>query len=103
MQSGPIVEGIEAVMKFCNDFRSPETIKQYSKACDVILAFYKEHQQTFYDADVNNQIRKATDANHPLRRTQGFDGAVLDDDTLKMLYGLKQMTKSYSDSFACID
>lgn len=45
MQSRPIVEGIETVVKFCNDFRSPETIKEYSKACDVILTFYKEHQQ----------------------------------------------------------
>jgi site-specific recombinase XerD len=34
-------------------------------------------------------IEKATDANHPLRRTQGFNGAALDDNTLKMLYGLK--------------
>lgn len=57
MQSRPIVEGIEAVMKFCNDFRSPETIKEYSKACDAILTFYKEHQQASYDADINNQIR----------------------------------------------
>jgi len=39
MQSTPIAEGIEAVMKFCNDFRNPETIKQYSKACDAILTF----------------------------------------------------------------
>jgi hypothetical protein len=57
MQSRPIAEGIEAVMKFCNDFRSPETAKKYSKACNMILTFYKEHQQTSYDADVNNQIR----------------------------------------------
>lgn len=57
MQSRSIAEGIESIMKFCNDFRSPETIKQYSKACDAILTFYKEHQQASYDADVNNQIR----------------------------------------------
>lgn len=57
MHSRPIAEGIETVMKFCNDFRSLETIKKYFKACDAILTFYKEHQQTSYDADVNNQIR----------------------------------------------
>lgn len=57
MQSRPIVEGIEAVMKFCNDFRSPKTIKEYSKACDAILTFYKKHQQASYEADINNQIR----------------------------------------------
>lgn len=57
MQLRPITEGIEVVMKYCNDFRSPETIKEHSKACDTILVFYKEHQQNSYDADVNNQIR----------------------------------------------
>lgn len=57
MQSRLIAEGIEAVMKFCNDFRSPETTKKYSKACNMIVIFYEEHQQTSYDADVNNQIR----------------------------------------------
>jgi integrase len=57
MQSRPITKGIEAILKFCNDFRSLETIKEYSKACEVILTFYKEHQQASYDADVNNQIR----------------------------------------------
>jgi hypothetical protein len=30
-------------------------------------------------------VEKATDANHSLRRTQWFNGAALDDDTLKML------------------
>lgn len=34
-------------------------------------------------------IEKATSANHPLRTTEVFDGAKLDDDTLKRLYGLK--------------
>jgi integrase len=57
MQSRPIAEGIEAVMKYCNDFRSPKTIKEYSKACNAILTFYKEHQQDSYDADINSQIR----------------------------------------------
>lgn len=57
MQLRSIAEGIEAVMKFCNDCRSRETIKQYSKACDAILTYYKEHQQASYDADINNQIR----------------------------------------------
>lgn len=33
-------------------------------------------------------IEKATAANHPLRNTQKFNGAELDDDTLKRLYGL---------------
>jgi site-specific recombinase XerD len=33
-------------------------------------------------------IEKATSANHPLRTTEVFDGAKLDDDTLKRLYGL---------------
>lgn len=33
-------------------------------------------------------IEKATSANHPLRTTEVFDGANLDDDTLKRLYGL---------------
>lgn len=34
-------------------------------------------------------IEKATAANHPLRNVQEFNGAELDDDTLKRLYGLK--------------
>lgn len=38
-------------------------------------------------------IEKATSANHPLRTTEVFDGAKLDDDTLKRLYGLKQRQK----------
>lgn len=34
-------------------------------------------------------IEKATNANHPIRKINGFDGVNLDDDTLKMLYGLR--------------
>lgn len=34
-------------------------------------------------------IEKATEANHPLRNSKKFNGAELDDDTLKRLYGLK--------------
>jgi len=34
-------------------------------------------------------IEKATNANHPIRNTSGLDGVTLDDDTLKMLYGLR--------------
>jgi len=34
-------------------------------------------------------IEKATNANHPIRNTSGFGGVTLDDDTLKMLYGLR--------------
>lgn len=34
-------------------------------------------------------IEKATNANHPIRNTNGLDGVTLDDDTLKMLYGLR--------------
>ncbi len=34
-------------------------------------------------------IEKATEANHPLRKAVGFNGADLDDDTLKLLYGLR--------------
>ena len=74
MQSKPIAEGIEA----CNDFRSPETIKQYSKACDFILAFYKKHQQVFYDVDINNQIRCG----------------------LQLIPGEKQSPKYHSDRYA---
>lgn len=36
-----------------------------------------------------NAIEKATSANHPLRKKDVFNGAELDDDTLKRLYGLK--------------
>ena len=33
-------------------------------------------------------IEKATDANHPLRKAEGFDEAVFDEGTLKRLCGL---------------
>lgn len=69
MQTRPIAEGIEAVMKFCNDFRSPETVKKYSKACNMILTFYEEYQQTSYDANVNNQIRYGLQLFHKERKS----------------------------------
>ncbi len=34
-------------------------------------------------------IEKATAANHPLRKTEVFNGADIDDETIKRLYGLK--------------
>lgn len=57
MQSQPITNGIDAVMKFCNDFRSKKTVSYYAKACEFIQKYYHQQQQVNYNADINEQIR----------------------------------------------
>lgn len=57
MQLQPITNGIDAVMKFCNDFRSQETVRCYTNACEFIQKYYHQQQQVNYNADINNQIR----------------------------------------------
>lgn len=58
MQSQPITNGIDAVMKFCNDYRSRETVRHYTKACEIIQTYYLQQQHFNYSADINEQIRQ---------------------------------------------
>ncbi len=57
MQSQPITNGIDAVMKFCDDFRTQETSKRYLLACESIKMIYNQHHQECYDPKLNEQIR----------------------------------------------
>ncbi|MCR5127972.1 MAG: tyrosine-type recombinase/integrase [Lachnospiraceae bacterium] len=54
----PIVDGTKAVMDFCRDNRSQETIKMYEKACDRVIRLYKEHTRSIYDADFHDSLIK---------------------------------------------
>lgn len=57
MQSQPISNGIDAVMKYCIDFRSQQTVSYYAKACEFIQTYYHQLQQVNYNANINDQIR----------------------------------------------
>ncbi|WP_051533777.1 tyrosine-type recombinase/integrase [Desulfitibacter alkalitolerans] len=58
MQSQLITNGIDAVMKFCKDFRSRETVRKYTKACEFIQKYYHQQQHINYCADINEEIRQ---------------------------------------------
>lgn len=57
MQSQPIINGIDQVMKYCIDFRSRETVIHYIKACEFIQNSYRQQQRVNYDAEINDQMR----------------------------------------------
>lgn len=57
MQSQPIVNGIDAVMKYCIDFRSQTTVSNYARACEFVQKYYNQLQQVNYSVDINDQIR----------------------------------------------
>jgi len=57
MQPKAITKGIEAVIEYCRQFHTDDTIKRYERAVSAIKAYYKEYGQAFYHAKVNDKIR----------------------------------------------
>lgn len=57
MQSKTIAAGITAIIEYCSEIRTSDTIKRYEKACNIIRAYYEKSGQTYYNVDINNEIR----------------------------------------------
>lgn len=57
MQSKPIAEGITAIIEYCCEVRTNDTIKRYEKTCNSIRAYYDKSGQTYYNIGINNEIR----------------------------------------------
>jgi integrase len=57
MQPKTIAEGITAVIEYCREFRTDDTLREYEKACNIIQNYYEKSEQMYYDASINNDIR----------------------------------------------
>lgn len=57
MQSQTIAEGLTAIIEYCREIRTNDTIRMYEKACNTIRACYEKSGQTCYNVGINNEIR----------------------------------------------
>jgi integrase len=73
MQSKPISNGTDAVIKFCIDFRSKETERHYAKACVFIQEYYHQQKQVNYNAGINDQIRHGLHLETPNNQTSKYN------------------------------
>ena len=60
MRNQLLTDGIDAVMKFCNDNRTPGTAMKYQEACDAIKKIYSEYSTEQYDEDLTEKTLLAT-------------------------------------------
>lgn len=60
MRNQLLTNGIDAVMKFCNDNRTPDTTRKYHEACDAIKKIYSEYSMEHYDEDLTEKTLLAT-------------------------------------------
>jgi len=60
MESKSISEGIAAVLDYCRNYRSKETICNYEKACSMIKGHYDDSGQTMYREDIQQMIFEQT-------------------------------------------
>jgi len=52
MQSKTIAEGITAIIEYCREIRTNDTIRGYAKACNTIRAYYEKSGQTYYNVGI---------------------------------------------------
>lgn len=62
MQNQLLCDGIAAVIKFCNDNRTPETVCKYQLACEKIRSSYAECNIKYYSESFNKQLRQTVKA-----------------------------------------
>ena len=56
----PISECFDAVMEFCRENRSPESVARYQKACDYIGRLYAERSHCEYDPQLHEELIQAS-------------------------------------------
>lgn len=60
MNAKLISEGIAAVLDFCRNYRSKDTIGYYEKACTKIQSHYDSEGQTYFDREIQKEIYNQT-------------------------------------------
>lgn len=60
MRNQLLTDGIDAVMKFCNDNRTLATAMKYHEACNAIKKIYSEYSMEHYDENLTEKILIAT-------------------------------------------
>lgn len=60
MKTKPISEGIAVVLDFCRKYRSKATIGYYEIACTKIQNHYESIGQTYFNADIHQEIYNQT-------------------------------------------
>ena len=60
MRNQLLTNGIDAIMGFCNNNRTPETAMKYQEACNAIKRIYSKHIMKHYDKDLTEKTMLAT-------------------------------------------
>jgi len=60
MNVKPISEGFVAVLDFCQNYRSKDTIGYYEKACTKIQSHYDNAGQTYFNREIQKEIYNQT-------------------------------------------
>lgn len=58
MKKQLLSEGIKAILKFCHEYRSEKTFRQYQSACAKVQSFYSEKNMEYYYHSFNEELKK---------------------------------------------